>query len=79
MISISVGEFKAHFSSILEKVLTGEEVIISYGKLKEKVAVLSPYFKHQKTKKRKLGILKSKASFQIKKGFKISEDEFLKL
>ncbi len=79
MTSITVGQFKAQFSSLLEKVLKGEEIVISYGKLKEKVAILSPYSKHLKSKKRKLGLLQGKASFKIKNDFKISEEDFLNL
>lgn len=36
---MTVGEFKAQFSSILEKVLQGEEVQILYGRAREPVAV----------------------------------------
>lgn len=39
MIQMTVGEFKAQFSSILEKVLQGEEVQILYGRAREPVAV----------------------------------------
>ena len=39
MIQMTVGEFKAQFSSILEKVLQGEEVQILYGRARTPVAV----------------------------------------
>lgn len=77
MESITVGEFKAQFSRILEKVLEGEDVAISYGQRKEKVAVLTPYAKYMKPKKRKLGLLKGKASFKMASDFKMTEDELL--
>jgi prevent-host-death family protein len=43
MKTFTVGEFKTDFSEIIARVRAGEEIIISYGKKKEKVAVLIPY------------------------------------
>jgi antitoxin (DNA-binding transcriptional repressor) of toxin-antitoxin stability system len=77
MKTFPVGQFKSHFSDILEDIKNGEEVAISFGKKKEKIAVLIPYSKYKKSHKRKLGILENKASFNIKNDYKITEDEFL--
>ena len=41
MIQMTVGDFKAHFSSVLEKVMNGEEVQILYGRAKKPVACLN--------------------------------------
>lgn len=79
MYQLTVGQFKAKFSGVLEKVLQGESVGITYGKNKKKVAALVPYQKHMLDKKIKLGILEGKASFKIKEGFKMTEEEFLGL
>ena len=38
----TVGEFKARFSEVIEKVKSGEPVGVSYGKKKELVGVLLP-------------------------------------
>ena len=35
MQTMTVGEFKSHFSEVLDKVKQGEDIIISYGKKKE--------------------------------------------
>jgi len=72
-----VGEFKTHFSEIMEQVRAGEEIIISYGKKKENVAVLIPYAAY-KTKKIRLGLLQGKALI-IHADFKMSEEELLGL
>lgn len=77
MQQLTVGQFKAKFSEVLAKVLQGESVSITYGKNKKKVAALVPYNKYMPNKKIKLGILEGKASFRIKKGFKMTEEEFL--
>ena len=72
-----VGEFKALFSEIIEQVRAGEEVIISYGKKKENVAVLIPYAAY-KTKKIRLGLLEN-STLRIHDDFKMSEEELLGL
>lgn len=72
---MQVGELKAQFSEVLANVQRGEEIVVSYGKKKMKIAVIIPY-KNYKEKKRKLGILKG-VKFSISKNFKISEEEFL--
>jgi antitoxin (DNA-binding transcriptional repressor) of toxin-antitoxin stability system len=77
MKTLPVGEFKSHFSEVLESIKKGEEIAISYGKRKEKIAVLMPYAKYSKKNKRNLGILEKKASFEILSDFEIDDDEFL--
>ncbi len=76
METMTVGDFKTNFSEVLKKVLNGEEVAISYGKRKEIVARLVPGSGKIK-EKRKIGIFEGKAKINVKKDFKISEDEFL--
>jgi len=77
MNQMTVGQFKSKFSQVLEKVLQGESIGITYGKNKKKVAALVPYKKYLKKYSIKLGILEGKSSFKIKKGFKMTEEEFL--
>jgi antitoxin (DNA-binding transcriptional repressor) of toxin-antitoxin stability system len=72
---LSVGEFKSNFSEVLKKVLSGEEIGISYGKKKEIVAKLVP--KTMKRAKRKIGILEGRGSVTFSRDFKITEKEFL--
>jgi len=50
---MSVGELKPKFSSVLSDIRNGNEIIVSYGRKKEKVAVIIPYNKYvkQTTKK----------------------------
>ena len=77
MIQLTVGQFKAKFSEVVQKLLQGEEVVVSYGKKKEKVGVLIPYKNYQKKKGLKLGIWEGKASVRFAKNFKMTVDEFL--
>ncbi|MEA1910792.1 MAG: type II toxin-antitoxin system prevent-host-death family antitoxin, partial [Spirochaetota bacterium] len=37
MKTLPVGEFKTHFSEVLEEVKTGAEIIITYGRKKENI------------------------------------------
>ena len=77
MKTFAVGDFKTHFSEVMERVRSGEEIIISYGKKKENVAVLIPYAAY-KTKRIRLGLLQDE-SFKIHDDFKMTEEELLGL
>ena len=77
MKNLQVAELKTHFSEILEEVKNGAEITISYGRKKEKIAVIIPYSKYRKNVKRKLGILENKASYKMDKNFKFTDEEFL--
>ena len=74
---ISVGEFKARFSEILNQVKKGQEIVISFGKQRKKVAVLIPYSQLKHRPQRKLGLLKGRASYRIRDDFKLSDEEIL--
>lgn len=77
MKTLPVGDFKAQFSEVIEQIKKGEEIAISYGKKKEKIAVLVPWSTYSKKNKRTLGLLADKASFTIKDGFSLSDEDFL--
>ena len=77
MKTLQVGEFKRRFSKVLDEIRQGEEITISFGKNREKIAVLIPYSSYKKKDKRKLGILENKASFHIEGNFELSDEEFL--
>lgn len=72
-----MGEFKARFSEIIERVRAGEEVVISYGKKKEHVAVLIPYAAY-KTKRIRLGLLGDR-TLKIHDDFEMTEEALLDL
>jgi len=78
MQNVTIGEFKARFSHLLNLVKQGEEIVISYGRRKEKVAVVIPYREEGRRKGgRNIGILKGKGVYEIKDDFKMTEEEFL--
>ena len=79
MKTLQVGEFKSHFSEVIENIKKGEEIAISFGKKKEKIAVLVPYSKYMKKVSRKIGLLEKKASFTLSSDFKVSDETFLNL
>ena len=78
MKSLAVGEFKTHFSEVIDAVKSGEEIIITYGKKKESVAVVIPYSKYQKKNKITIGLLKDKKCI-IHEDFQITPEELLDL
>lgn len=68
MKTLTVGEFKAQFSSIIELVKAGEEVAVTYGKKKEVLG----YFKPKPVKKlqqRKLGLFNNTRGYKMAKNF----------
>jgi prevent-host-death family protein len=78
MKTLPVGEFKTHFSEVIDDVRAGEEIIITYGKKKEQVAVVIPYSSYKKRNKIKLGLLKNK-NYKILDSFEMTEEELLGL
>ncbi|MEW6667077.1 MAG: type II toxin-antitoxin system prevent-host-death family antitoxin [Thermodesulfobacteriota bacterium] len=77
MQEVTVGEFKANFSEYLERVSRGEEITISFGKKRKRVAVLLPYVRHTKAPERKLGLFKARGRCVIRKGFKFTDEDML--
>jgi antitoxin (DNA-binding transcriptional repressor) of toxin-antitoxin stability system len=78
MITMQVGKLKTNFSEVLQKIRTGEKIAISYGKKKEKIAVLIPFSEYSKKQSRTLGLLQNKASMNIHNDFAMSDEELMK-
>jgi len=79
MKTLPVGELKAQFSEVLEKVKSGESFGILYGKKKKLIAMIVPYKDYSEKQERKIGLLEGKVNIQFSDDFKISEEELLKL
>jgi antitoxin (DNA-binding transcriptional repressor) of toxin-antitoxin stability system len=77
MRTMSVGEFKAHFSQVLKDVENGEKIGITFGRKKEVKAFLVP--SDEQKEPRKLGILEGRGKVVFKDDFKITEEELLGL
>lgn len=77
MKTLAIGEFKSRFSSVLADIKSGHPVAVSYGKSRQKLAVLMPYDQFRKSPGRKLGILASRGSCVVKKDFALSDEELL--
>ncbi|MGK6350887.1 type II toxin-antitoxin system Phd/YefM family antitoxin [Parapedobacter sp. DT-150] len=78
MKTMTVSEFKTHFSEVLDQVKEGAEIAVTYGKSKEIIGYFVPKTA-KATKKRKLGVLKGKASASFGPDFKMTTEEFLGL
>ena len=77
MKTLTVGELKAKFSEVLAQVRDGEKIIISFGRKREKVAVLVPYLQYRAKPERKLGLLEGRGRCVIHRDFKLSDEEIL--
>jgi antitoxin (DNA-binding transcriptional repressor) of toxin-antitoxin stability system len=75
--TMTVGEFKAHFSAALDAVLAGQTVVVAFGRNRRKVAAMVPYASLEKKRPRKLGILEGKVKVVFSRGFKMTDDELL--
>ena len=77
MKTMTVGEFKTHFSEVVDQVKAGEEIAVTYGKKKEVIG----YFLPQKPEKpkRQLGILEGKVEITLMPDFEMTTEEFLGL
>jgi len=78
MKTLPVGEFKTHFSEVLDEVKTGAEIVITYGRKKENIAVIIPYKNFKERNRIKLGLLRDK-KMKISDKFKMSAEELLGL
>ncbi len=77
MQTLTIGELKTGFSEVLKKIRSGQKIVISYGKKREKVAVIVPYSAYAFTPERSLGLLKDRAECIIHDDFEITEKEML--
>jgi prevent-host-death family protein len=77
MQTFTIGELKTSFSEVLKKLRSGQKIVISYGKKREKVAVIVPYSEYASTPERSLGLLKDQARCIIHDDFEITEKEML--
>ena len=79
MKTVAVGELKAQFSEILDKVQLGESFGILYGKKKRPVAMIVPFTEEKPKKTRKLGLLEGTVNITFARDFKMTEEELLEL
>lgn len=79
MKTLPVGEIKAQFSEVLEKVKHGESFGILYGRKKKPIAMIVPFVDDEPKQRRQVGLLDGKVEITFSEDFKMSEEEFLGL
>ncbi len=77
MKTLPVGELKAQFSEVLERVKQGESFGILYGKKKKPVAMIVPYVNKKDKKEREIGYLEGKVTVKFSADFDMTEEELL--
>ncbi len=77
MKTLSVGDFKTHFSEALVDVKNGQPVGVCYGRKGKLVAVLVPPSALEPQAQRRLGALEGRATFEIKSDFPMTDEELL--
>ena len=78
MKTLPLAEAKSHFSAVLKDVELGTEIAISYGKKKETIAVIIPYEKWKKFRKRELGSLEGRGSVTFADDWYMTDEELCK-
>ena len=74
MKQMTVGEFKAQFSSVLDEVMKGNSIQILYGRAKKPVAQLTKIEEKTKQRKRPLGLYEGKASYWEDETFEMTPE-----
>ena len=74
MKQMTVGEFKAQFSSVLDEVMKGNSIQILYGRAKKPVAQLTKIEEKPKQRKRLLGLYEGKASYWEDETFEMTPE-----
>lgn len=77
MKTMTVGEFKTHFSEVIDQVKAGEKIAVTFGKKKEIVGYFLPEIPQQP--KIKIGIMEGKAKFTFSPDFEMTTEDFLGL
>ncbi len=76
MKTLTVGDLKSGFSTVVKEIRSGKKYAVSYGKSKEKVAVIMSFDEYS-IKDRKLGLLSNKGKVTFSENFKMTADDFL--
>ncbi len=76
MKTVSIGEFKTNLSQLIQRILKGEEFVVTHGRKKTKIFKVLP-FEEQKPQKRKLGSLEGKVKVTFHDDWEMSDEEFL--
>ena len=74
MKQMTVGEFKAQFSSVLEQVMAGEDVQILYGRAKKPVATLTHVEEKPKRKRRIPGLYRDFGPYWEDEDFRLTPE-----
>lgn len=77
MKTMTVGQFKTHFSEVLDAVRGGETIVVAYGRNHQKVAAIVPYAEIKHPEKRPLGLLKGKACVRFAPDFALEDENLL--
>jgi prevent-host-death family protein len=78
MTAMPLAEIKTHLSSVIKQVEAGREIVVSYGRRRDPVAVLVPYREWTCKRPRRLGSLQGKMSVSFAKDFSMTDEELVR-
>jgi prevent-host-death family protein len=77
MKTVPVAEVCSNLSALLREVESGNEIGISFGSMRQTIAVIVPIAEYKRIKERKLGSLAGKVNVEFRDDWKMSDEEFL--
>ena len=77
MKTVPIAEVCSNLSALLREVESGNEIGISFGSMRQTIAVIVPIAEYKRIKERKLGSLAGKVSVEFRDDWKMSDEEFL--
>ena len=77
MKTVPIAEVCSNLSALLREVESGNEIGISFGSMRQTIAVIVPIAEYKRIKERKLGSLAGKVQVEFRDDWKMSDEEFL--
>jgi prevent-host-death family protein len=74
---MAIAVAKARFSAVLKDVEGGEEIVVTHGRDQRPVAVIVPFERWRKTRRRRLGGLAGWGEITLAADFALSDEELL--
>jgi prevent-host-death family protein len=79
MDTLPLAQAKARFSAVIEEVMGGGEVAVSYGRKRQTVAVIMPFERWKRLTQRQLGTLQGRGTLTFADDFPMTEEELIGL
>ena len=77
MKTVLVAEVRSNLSAFMREVESGNQIGISFGPMRQPIAVIVPIAEYNRIKERKLRSFAGKVNVEFRDDWKMSDEEFL--